>query len=156
VFEHDRRRWGNARSALRSVLSRYLNQPPGELTFTFGPNGKPSIEGMEFNLSHAGAWALIAVSGDVPVGIDLEAIRADVEIDRILARIGETDLPDSLERLFYVWSRREARVKAVGGSLWELPKPNVHVLDIEGPEGFASSLALVDREPVPRYCDGGV
>jgi phosphopantetheinyl transferase len=156
VFEHDRRRWSNARSALRAVLARYLNQAPADLSFAFGPNGKPAIEGIEFNLSHASAWALIAVSGDIPVGVDLEAIRGDVEIDKILARIGETNLPESLERLFHVWSRREARVKAVGGALWELPSPHVHVVDLEGPEGFASSLALVDREPVPRYCGGAV
>ncbi|HKD05213.1 MAG TPA: hypothetical protein VKB79_04850 [Bryobacteraceae bacterium] len=156
VFEHDRRRWSNARSALRAVLARYLNQPPADLTFTFGHNGKPVIDRIEFNLSHAGAWALIAVSGTVPVGVDLEAIRRDVEIEKILTRIGETDLPDSVERLFHVWSRREARVKAVGGALWELPEPHVHVVDIEGPEGFASSLALVGHAPVPRYCGGGV
>jgi phosphopantetheinyl transferase len=99
---------------------------------------------------------LIAVSGDIPVGVDLEAIRGDVEIDKILTRIGEADLPDSIESLFHVWSRREARVKAVGGALWELPSPRVRVVDIEGPKGFASSLALVDREPEPRYCGGVV
>ena len=96
-FELDRIRWTNARSALRAILGRYLNMPPLEISFALGPHGKPTVTGVEFNLSHSGGWAMIAVSTNAPVGIDVEAIRPNVEMARLLQRIGETELTGSPE-----------------------------------------------------------
>jgi 4'-phosphopantetheinyl transferase len=142
-FERDRFRWSHAHSALRAVLSRCVNTPPLELTFDLGPHGKPSTHGVEFNLSHAGGWAMIAVSASAPVGVDIEAIRENVDMAKLLRRIGETQLSGSREELFRVWARREARTKAVGGPLMEIPSANLRVVDLVAPEGFVAALATL-------------
>ena len=153
-FERDRVHWSHARSALRAALARYLNMAPLEISFALGVHGKPSVAGIEFNLSHAGGWAMIAVSEGAAVGIDLEAIRANVDIAALLARIGETALGGSRAEMFQVWSRREARTKAVGGPLMEIPSGDLRVVDLVAPEGFAAALAMVGCDPLTRYCGG--
>jgi 4'-phosphopantetheinyl transferase len=153
-FEADRRHWTNARCALRAVLSRYVGTPPEDIRFTLGPHGKPATEGIEFNLSHARNWAAIAVSHTIPVGIDIESIRDNVEIDKLLRRIGETQTEGPKEHLFHLWTRREARTKALGSPLMEIPPPDVVATDIVAPAGFAASVALIHRAPQVSYCGG--
>jgi 4'-phosphopantetheinyl transferase len=153
-FEADRRHWTNARCALRTILSRYVGTAPEHIPFTFGPHGKPATEGVEFNLSHARNWAAIAVSYGVPVGIDIESIRDNVEIDKLLRRIGETQTLGSKEHLFQIWTRREARTKALGSPLMEIPPPDVVAVDVLAPAGFAASVALIHRTPRVTYCGG--
>jgi 4'-phosphopantetheinyl transferase len=155
-FDRDRVRWSHARSALRTILGSYLNTPPLEISFTLGPHGKPAVRGVEFNLSHSGGWAMIAVSRGAPVGIDVEAIRPKVEMAQLLKRIGETDLAGSCEELFQVWARREARSKAAGGPLLEIPSGDFRVVDLFAPEGFAAALAMRGCDPEVRYFGGRV
>ena len=139
-----------ARSALREILATYLCKSPEHLQFTHGPNGKPAVEDLEFNLSHARNWAAIAVSHDVPVGIDIEAIRDNVEIDKLLHRIGEMDIHGSRAQLFHLWTRREARIKCMGGALMDIPPAHIIAIDIDAPEHFAASVALGNHLPVVR------
>jgi 4'-phosphopantetheinyl transferase len=153
-FEADRRHWSNSRCALRAILSKYIGAPPEDIRFTFGPHGKPATEGIEFNLSHARNWAAIAVSYTIPVGIDIESIRDNVEIDKLLLRIGETQTHGTKEHLFHIWTRREARTKALGSPLMEIPPANVVATDIVAPAGFAASVALIDRAPQVSYRGG--
>src|SRR5580692_10092890 len=93
-FEADRIRWTRARSALRLILSRYVGDDPARLAFIYGKHGKPALlpfSDVEFNLSHAGDWAMIAVSRSVAVGVDIERIRANVDMAPLLTRLGETN-----------------------------------------------------------------
>jgi 4'-phosphopantetheinyl transferase len=149
-FERDRLRWGNARSALRAVLGGQLGVAPLDIQFTFGEHGKPAVVGVEFNISHSREWAMIAVAGAIPVGVDIEAIREDVDIAKLLARIGETGLERTTKELFHAWTRREAKTKSLGTPLMEIPGGDVRAVDIEAPAGFAASVALVGWEPVVR------
>jgi 4'-phosphopantetheinyl transferase len=153
-FAKDRGRWANARSSLRAVLATCLQVDPLEIGFDLGKHGKPLVKGVEFNLSHAGGWAMIAVSRCAPVGIDLEAIRDNVDIARLLDRIGETQVTGTSAELFQVWARREARTKAVGGPLMEIPTEDLRVVDLKAPEGFVAALAMLARDPEVTYCGG--
>ena len=154
-FEADRMHWTRARSALRAILAGYLHMRPEQIQFSYGEQGKPAVREIEFNLSHARNWAILAVSELVPVGIDIEAIRDNVEIEKLLARIGETGLTgSSTEELFRRWARREARTKALGSALMELPPPRVCAVDIDAPPGFVAAVALADRMPLARYHGG--
>ncbi len=153
-FERDRVRWSRARSALRLVLSRYAGEDPDALFFAYGKQGKPSLgaaTGIEFNLSHSGDWAMIAVTREIPVGVDIERIRPEVEIGLLLQRLEETDLPETVPELYHAWTRREAKTKAIGGALFDKPRGDVHVADAAAPEGYAASVALVGRTPLVRY-----
>lgn len=157
-FEEDRVRWSRARSSLRLILSMYAGDDPFRLGFTYGPHGKPALlpfSDVEFNLSHAGDWAMIAVARSVPVGVDIERIRPNIEMAPLLERLGETDLPTGRQELYQAWTRREARSKAIGGALFDKPPENVIAIDLQAPEGYAASVALVGREPEVRYCGNG-
>src|SRR5579863_336700 len=86
-FDEDRVRWTRARSALRLILSRYAGDDPARLAFIYSQHGKPALlpfSDVEFNLSHAGDWALIGVARSVPVGVDIERIRPDIEMAALL------------------------------------------------------------------------
>jgi 4'-phosphopantetheinyl transferase len=153
-FEEDRIRWTRARSSLRVILSRYAGDDPARLAFIYGKHGKPSLlpfTGVEFNLSHAGDWAMIAVARTIPVGVDIERIRPNIDMVPLLQRLGETDLPQSTQALYQVWTRREAKSKAAGGALFDKPSGRMCVIDIAAPEGYAASVALAGYQPDVRY-----
>jgi 4'-phosphopantetheinyl transferase len=148
-FDRDRTRWTRARSALRRVLASYLGVVPEAHQFAYGENGKPALPGggIEFNLSHSGDFALVGVTKSVPVGVDIEQIRPNIEMAPLLRRLGETDLPETVVELYARWTRREARAKATGGQLFVVPSADVIATDISAPEGYIASVALVGFEP---------
>ena len=66
------------------ILGRYVDRDPGQLRFSYGPQGKPALDmaeengtGLRFSLSHSHGQALYAVTCDREVGIDLERVRWD-------------------------------------------------------------------------------
>ncbi|HEY2158143.1 MAG TPA: hypothetical protein VGH33_21115, partial [Isosphaeraceae bacterium] len=87
--ERDRARFLVSRAALRAILSRYAGRPAAALAFLAGPHGKPSLAGagaIEFNLSHSGDLALVAVAAGVRVGVDVEQLREMDDRDAIVRR----------------------------------------------------------------------
>jgi 4'-phosphopantetheinyl transferase len=157
-FEEDRIRWTRARSSLRVILSRYAGDDPVRLAFVYGEHGKPALlpfSAIQFNLSHAGDWAMVAVTRSIPVGVDIERIRTNVDMAPLLHRLGETNLPEQTQQLYQVWTRREARSKAAGGALFDKPSDNIYAIDVTAPAGYAASVALVGFEPDVRYCGNG-
>jgi 4'-phosphopantetheinyl transferase len=131
-FERDRRRHIVSHAALRSVLSTYLDLPPGSLKFAAGPNGKPKLapipgeELVQFNLSHANEVALIAVAREKEVGVDVEWIDRNTPFREIAGRffsaqeVGALDaLPTHLQKIafFKCWTSKEAFLKAKGTGL---------------------------------------
>jgi 4'-phosphopantetheinyl transferase len=154
-LEEDRVRWTRSRSALRAILSRYAGASPESLRFIYGQHGKPALSpsaDLEFNLSHAGDWTMIAVSRSVPVGVDIERQRPEVDMAALLRRLGEIDLPDTDLDLYKAWARREAKSKTVGGALFDPPPPNICAIDLIAPEGYAAALALAGWKPIVTYC----
>lgn len=153
-FEPDRRSFVATRAALRRLLGSRLGTSPEDVVFAYGPNGKPEVPGVSFNASHAGDVALVAL-GAGRIGVDVEAMRPDVEM-RALARRFFTESEnaaldplgdDDLVRAFYgCWTQKEAFVKAVGEGLsFELDRVEVAVwpsapglvsLDGAAPEGW--------------------
>jgi 4'-phosphopantetheinyl transferase len=149
-FERDRIRWSRSRSALRNILAACIGRDPESLEFTYNANGKPSLTGieLEFNLSHAGDFAMVAVAKAVPVGVDIEKIRENVPMADLLSRLGETDLPNGIPELYARWTAREAKTKAAGGQLFVPTASNICPTPVPAPEGYAASVALVGFEPV--------
>jgi 4'-phosphopantetheinyl transferase len=160
----DRWRWALGRGFLRYTLSRYLGSAPELLAFQYGQAGKPSLadpwQPLEFNVSHSGELVLIAVTSGVPVGLDVERVRAVPRMESIARRwFAESDYrairrassPHRRSRLFFeTWTRVEATVKATGGGLRPLERgdrairsstPSVWPLE-PGP-GFVGAVALM-------------
>ena len=151
-FEDDRVRWLRAHAALRTILGAELGIRPQDLEFTIGVHGKPALANQpacQFNLSHSGEYALIAVS-EAAVGADIERIRDKVDMAALLRRLSETDLPDTTPALYSRWTQREAKSKAAGGELFAAPRPDIYALDIPAPEGYAASIACVGSMPTVR------
>ncbi len=148
-FDADRVRWISAHVALRQILSAATDIPPQELKFIYGPHGKPALQNAktQFNLSHSGDWALVAITENTPVGIDIERIREDVDVAPLLRRIGETGLPSHPRDLFQRWALREAMSKASGGPLMELPTADIRAVDISAPAGYRAAVALLGATP---------
>ena len=67
-------RWARTRVALRALLASQLGVPSAQSPFLLSAAGKPRLpEGaVQFSLSHSGRFALIALSRDGPVGVDIE------------------------------------------------------------------------------------
>jgi 4'-phosphopantetheinyl transferase len=116
-----------AHGVLRSILGAYLNVSPKELVFRHGPHGKPDLTtpgiGLQFNLSHSHGRALLAVSKDRQVGVDLEYLRPEIKALALARRFFTTSEVDQLAALpepertrafFTVWTCKEALVKAQG------------------------------------------
>lgn len=128
-FERDREAFIVARGTLRLVLSRYLGIAPEDLVFRYGDHGKPELamdSDVQFNLSHAGDVALIAVARSRQLGVDVEPIRALPDADRIVERFFSSrevavyrSLPSPArpEAFFTCWTRKEAFIKALGDGL---------------------------------------
>jgi 4'-phosphopantetheinyl transferase len=119
------------------VLSRYLVVTPDAITLDRSATGKPSLTGeprdrssITFNLSHAHSRALIAVSQVQEVGVDLEYVRSEVEVEKLSKRyftrsehtaIMEAPEEQRAVRSFCYWVAKEALLKAQSIGLQGLP-----------------------------------
>jgi 4'-phosphopantetheinyl transferase len=132
-FERDRRRFIAARGQLRMILSRYTGVHPRSLVFAYGARGKPSLSqafdatGPRFNLTHSGELALLAVTQDRSVGVDVEEIHPIDAVEPIAqqffsqrenAQLLAVPKARRLEAFFCCWTLKEAYLKATGDGLW--------------------------------------
>ena len=122
-----------SRGYLRLVLGRYLGVAAADIRFRYGEHGKPALaspadSGLHFNLSHSGEVALIAVAR-APVGVDVEGERAVRNLEDVARRFfttGEAGVVAGVparrrqEAFFRCWTRKEAVIKALGGSIADL------------------------------------
>jgi 4'-phosphopantetheinyl transferase len=117
--EDGRRRFVTTRAALRTLLGRYLVADPASLRFGTTGNGKPRLDPpslLEFNVSHSGSVAMIAISVEA-VGIDVERIKPRDRRDGIARRVfteAERDAIDGDHDFYRHWVAKEAFVKATG------------------------------------------
>lgn len=124
-----RRRFTCARGSLREVLAWSLGCRPHDLHFAYGEQGKPVLADqpeLRFNLSHSGERALVGVSWQRELGVDLEHLRAGVDFRGLTARFFSeperralSEVPEPLfpREFLRVWTRKEAYLKARGTGL---------------------------------------
>jgi 4'-phosphopantetheinyl transferase len=121
----DRIRFVSTRAALRRLIGERLNRRPQDLTFVTNRFGKPSLPcacsgepELHFNVSHAGEFALLAISRNAPVGIDIERRDTALDVDSLLPQTlsaAERQLPaDQRVDFFECWTAKEAVLKALG------------------------------------------
>ena len=144
-FKKDHDHFIVARGTLRIILGRYLRVKPERLRFSYTYYGKPALEkefegeSLRFNLSHSHGLALLGVTRDREIGVDIERIRPGMADEQIPERFFSDKevgvlrgLPRQLqdEAFFNCWTRKEAYIKARG-------------------EGLSMPLALFDVTLVP-------
>lgn len=121
------------RGRSRRVLADYAGVNPADLVIERGASGKPFIAGesaLHYNLSHCRDLALLAVSGERELGIDVETQRPITDPDRLARRAFDpTDrallascLPARKPLAFLLlWTRFEARQKSHGHGIFSTP-----------------------------------
>ncbi|MFD7180803.1 4'-phosphopantetheinyl transferase family protein [Streptomyces sp. NPDC059904] len=165
----DRMRYLAVHHVYRTVLGHALGVDPADVGFRrfcarcgddghgkpvpFAPDGTT----LSASLSHSAAYALIAIgdSAEVPVGVDIERVRADMDWSRIPCVQGGRNTHG-----FEQWTRAEALVKAAGTGLSRTPpRYTGHVFgtwraarvpgsghewfvrSVRSPDGYAASVA---------------
>lgn len=171
----DRKRFLAVRGLLRALLGGYLQRPPHELRFHYTPRGRPALappfegSGLRFSISHSCDFALFAVARGREVGVDIERVRADVDIEKITRRFFSPREIEALralpqdrrvEAFFRAWTSKEACIKARGegvpGALrrYEVsiaPDEPARLLHVHGDAGEAARWSLFPLEPASGY-----
>ncbi|MES9914017.1 MAG: 4'-phosphopantetheinyl transferase superfamily protein [Candidatus Sedimenticola sp. 4PFRAG1] len=163
-----KRRFSSSRVQTREILAAYNNCRGGDISFSYGEKGKPSITSpageIEFNLSHCGDLALLAVTHGNPVGIDLEVIVPRSNARRIARRVFDQATLEKLDQLedkefmpafFQHWTAMEARVKALGGGVFDFPA-EVSSLSVDSfvpCPGWVASIAAAEPLSPPDQWD---
>lgn len=161
------------RVGLRQALARYLQVAPAAVPLTAGAQGKPLLAdgagALQFNLSHSGEVAVLALSRAGAVGVDVEALQPMADCAAIAQRQfapGEWQrwsrlAPAHQLAAFYAcWTRKEAYLKALGGGL-SLPLDGFEVafepdapaalLTVGGSAQAAAPWSMWAPEPAPGH-----
>ena len=172
---HKRLEFIVVRATLRRLLASLAHCEVSGLHFRYGPRGKPAIElpgdggTLRFNVSHSHGLAVIAIAPDRELGVDLEKLRPEVDIDGLSRRFFSGEEHSAIHarpeaarlRAFYAcWARKEALVKAMGdGIAFGLrefvvsvdPDAPAELLSVHGEAGAAAAWSLADLDPGEDY-----
>ena len=176
-FDHHRFHYIVAHGLLRTILANYLQEAPQSINFAYGEHGKPELapafkqngNQLEFNLSHSNGMALLGVSWNRPVGIDIEAIRLLDDGKEIARRFFSkweyeqftaVSPSQQLQAFFNCWTRKEAYIKAIGDGLscpldsfdvTLTPGKPAKLLRVHGNSSQAAQWQLNHLQPKPGF-----
>ncbi|MFF0270214.1 4'-phosphopantetheinyl transferase family protein [Kribbella sp. NPDC004536] len=132
------------------------------------PHGKVRAAGVELSVTHSGELVGVAVA-DVPVGIDVETIDPEVDVDGVAGVALADEEIRQLKRLRGIekvrafteyWTRKEAVLKATGeglrGDLKAAAPEGIQVVRLDVGPDHRAALAITSAEPpVVRVRDAG-
>jgi 4'-phosphopantetheinyl transferase len=154
----DRQHFVAARAILRKILAAYLETDPASLRFSYSKKEKPSLgaphaeSGITFNISHSGGVALLAFARRRDIGVDIEQVRHDFDLEAIARRFFSKHEQEQLaafppheraDTFFRCWTRKEAYIKATGDGL-SLPLTQ---FDVSLAVGNGSALLATRPDP---------
>ncbi|MTJ49207.1 4'-phosphopantetheinyl transferase HetI [Dolichospermum sp. UHCC 0259] len=134
-FPEHRQRFIAGRGSIRAILGQYLAIDPKQVEFEYQPRGKPLLaakfanQGLLFNLSHSQDLALLGVSYQHQIGVDLEYIRTMSDLEGLAKRFFSAKEYEYLQMFshaqqqqifFRYWTCKEAYLKATGDGLVQL------------------------------------
>jgi len=117
---------------MHTVLAYYIDTEANQIEFSQSEFGKPSLidaqnkNNIQFNLSHSNNVAILAVSRQHSVGIDIEYAERKVDWQGISKRFFTADEQEQFRQLtetkqreafFQIWTRKEAHMKVTGQGL---------------------------------------
>ncbi|MEW9571630.1 4'-phosphopantetheinyl transferase superfamily protein [Rhodanobacter sp. Si-c] len=132
---------GAGRGPLLALLATYLGIAPEAVRLVSGEHGRPALDAihgnaLDFNWSHSGEQALVAVTRDITPGIDLELQRTRASALEIAQRfftaeeaawLGTLDEDTRHAAFLELWTAREAVLKALGrGLAFGLDRLSIH------------------------------
>lgn len=121
----------SGRQPLLQVLAAYLDRAPSAIVLSSEEHGRPTLvtsgdQPLDFNWSHSGGDALIAIARHVRPGVDVERLRPRPRLLEIARRYFDPSEFALLERLpeherlsvfLSLWTAKEAVLKALGRGL---------------------------------------
>lgn len=124
-FDRVKQNYLVSQGALRLILGRYLELEAQEIQLGRHAKGKPfslNDEGLYFNISNSGNYCVLAFTRNGEVGIDLEEVRPLADLDEMITKNFSFDerlyirqkKEEELRRFFFMWTVKEAYLKAVG------------------------------------------
>jgi 4'-phosphopantetheinyl transferase len=131
-FARDRQRFVASRAWLRIILASYLATDASSLIFSYSKKEKPSLSpaytenGITFNVSHSGGIALLAFARRREIGVDVEEVRHNSDLEAIARRffsaheqkqLAALSNDEKVDAFFRCWTRKEAYIKATGDGL---------------------------------------
>jgi 4'-phosphopantetheinyl transferase len=158
LFKRHREHYIVGRGTLRRILGAYLGRGPGSLKFSYDRFGKPRLSqdggGLRFNVSHSNGIGLIAVTMYREVGVDIEYIDRKIDVLSVASRAFSAEkaarlrsLPESLRTpaFFSMWTRTEARLKAMGVGLSGFPEQQSVVSGHKNQEDRSFAVSAVEK-----------
>lgn len=131
-FNSHRDRYIQTHAVLRQILAYHVKLPTSQIVLQYNQYGKPSLvdglahSSIEFNLTHSGNQALVAVSRNRVVGVDIELIDQKLDFEKLAhhtftsrecAQIFDQPLHHQRSKFYDFWTCKESFVKAVGMGL---------------------------------------
>lgn len=158
-FKCDANHWIACRAALRQILGNEIGMKPVNVPLIYSEFGKPSLappfDSIHFNLSHCPDLAIVALSSDGPVGVDLESAARAPELLGCESSFCHPDeihfLPANAiaraHQLLKIWTAKEALLKALGTGLSHPPEGVQIVFGASNAVGLSSQpLAGVEKQ----------
>lgn len=159
-IQEDRDTYLLCHALLRLVLSNKLDTDPAEISIVRDKNNKPGLKDdpLFFNLSHTREAFAFAISEHCQVGVDLEEVRK-INFESIIRKFFSQEEQEfifespgeSLEKFFYIWTRKEALLKSAGTGI----VANLSCVEVLDQVNTISSQYLEnipDKEVMPEYC----
>ena len=168
------RRFITRRALLRQLLAAYAAVPPDQLLYGSNNFGKPFLlspphaGSVRFNTSQSHEAALLAVVRDREIGVDVERVRPMSDFRQLGRRfftaaeqlsIEKHPAGEQLQAFFWVWTGKEAILKACGIGISTGLQRGIVAVGERGPElieldpalGSVSQWRLVALQPTPGY-----
>ncbi len=158
---------------VRYLLGAYLGASAESLIFQRSRYGKPFlIDGgdLTFNLSHSGSGLIMALARNLAIGVDLECNHRKRPILKLAKRffceaefqaLSELAPQGQREAFLYLWTAKEAVLKAIGRGLafglkrleFEMSagRPR-RLLRIDAPAQPAADWRILNFSPNTGYC----
>ena len=160
------------RGSLRQHLGLLINIDPKDLIFEYLKHGKPILAkksnttGVTFNVSHSNEFALLAISQQRNIGIDIEKINRDTNhlplVKRFFSAAEQSRFQaiqkSKMAKAFCAcWTRKEAFIKATGDGVFygldnfdvcfdpEIQNPKINLHDPSAEKWFAANLPINDE-----------
>ena len=125
LTKEDKLRMLASRILLDNLLKKFFNQKYSVSKLQKNEKGKPFIHGLRgLSISHSGDYAVVSISENTGVGIDIQKvgnfpekdIHSILNQDEKLVYQSITD-EDKQQWFFNLWSKKEAFLKAIGEGL---------------------------------------
>lgn len=134
LHHSDKHQYISSKWLVRQVLGNILQVAPSDINIGYTPNGQPILLNdttLKYSLAHTGNIAVVGVSKNNLIGIDIEQSDRSFEEGKLASFLfsdRELELYSKLQpfkkqqAFINCWTRKEALLKALGKGFTESPK----------------------------------